>query len=225
MYTTVYKCSKFIVHLPRPMFPTSIDFNLIDIQCLSTVGVSSEYEVTITLFGFAAFKASTHHPKFNISGIFILQSWSKISSRICPANNLSLQMSHGREKTQTVTARLLQMPSGERAPLNKKTELIQKDPLPPAVEWKRETSATQTLPWAAFLSRLGGRGMQERGSLFCTGRPAEEKQEKRLRRGCPTCPAQGVLGTHASPGDWPTPASQALLSSDFTIPGQKKREH
>lgn len=115
VYTTVYKCSKFIVHLPRPMFPTSIDFNLIDIQCLSTVGVSSEYEVTITLFGFAAFKASTHHPKFNISGIFILQSWSKISSRICPANNLSLQMSHGREKTQTVTARLLQMPSGERA--------------------------------------------------------------------------------------------------------------
>ena len=113
----------------------------------------------------------------------------------------------------------------ESAPLNKKTELIQKDPLPPAVEWKRETAATQTLPWASFLSRLSGRGMQERDSLFCTGRPAEEKQQRRLRRGCPTCPAQGVLGTHTSPGDWPTPASQALLSSDFTAPGQKKREH
>ena len=37
------------------MSPTSMDFNLIDVQRLSTVGVLSEYEATITLFGFAAF--------------------------------------------------------------------------------------------------------------------------------------------------------------------------
>lgn len=60
-------------------------------------------------------------------------------------------------------------------------------------------------------------------SLFCTMCPPGEEQQRRLRRGCPTCPAQGLLGTYTSPGDWPTIPSPSPAVLRFHHPGGKNK--
>ena len=61
-------------------------------------------------------------------------------------------------------------------------------------------------------------------SLFCTMCSPGEEQQRRLRRGYPTCPAQGVLGTYTSPGDWPTIPSPSPAVLRFHHPKGKTRE-
>ena len=98
---------------------TTVDFSLTDTRHQATVGVLSECEATIT-FGLVLLLLK--HPHITPSSTYLeylslqhFQNWSKLSSGICPGKSLSLQISHGHEKTQTVRARLLQILSGERA--------------------------------------------------------------------------------------------------------------
>ena len=98
---------------------TTVDFSLTDARHQATVGVLSEGEATLT-FGLVLLLLK--HPPITPSSTYLeylslqhFQNWSKLSSGICPGKSLSLQISHGHEKTQTVRARLLQILSGEWA--------------------------------------------------------------------------------------------------------------
>lgn len=60
-----------------------------------------------------------------------------------------------------------------------------------------------------------------RDSLFCTGHPAEEKEQRRLRRGCPSSWSESLRQT-SSPCDQPTATSPGPGVLGFPHPGKRE---
>lgn len=161
-------------HLPCPMSPTTMYFNLIYTQHASQIWVLSEYESTAMFcFVFLLLKyahiplSSTYLRVWEYLSLWHFPNWSKIPSRICPENSFTPQITHGHEKTQFQTD--LSKCCLESVPLNKKTELIPKgSPASYSGREDRITAATQTFPLTSLLSGLGQRGSQESPAFLCS---------------------------------------------------------
>lgn len=111
----------------------------------------------------------------------------------------------------------------ESAPLNKKTELIQKgSPASSSGMQKRNISHSDiSLGLLPVSAGLGEGGTQEQSiSLFYTWRPGGGGAEA-VKRHIPRGPAQGV-SWHTSPGDQLTSTSQRPGVVRFHHPGERK---
>ena len=190
MCTTVCKHSKFISLIPHPSHQHGLQAHryTTSVHGGSVVWVWGHYYTITVCLVLLLLKNPPITPRSTYLEYLSLghfQNWSKISSGICPGKSLSLQISHGHEKTWTVRTRLLQILSGEWA--------FEEGPLPPAVGWKRETAAMQMLPWASFLTRVDGREMQERDFFVLHhvppwGGAAEEAKKGLPHLSCPGSP-------------------------------------
>ena len=84
--------------------------------------------------------------------------------------------------------------------------------------WKRETAAMQMLPWASFLSRLGGREMQERDFFVLHwvphwGGAAEEAKKGLPHLSCPMSPGNIYIPWGPAHNPLPKPCSPQISPS------------